>query len=1072
MPAIKRKAKKSPAKLSKRLVLNGWLLDLFEIDEAGTLLQDVGAALDMGNPGAEWLGADGVTLFHRRLTARAERKALPHTDLLRYDGNVVRHWLELTAQPERRNLALKHFQYAALLFTEIYLDRYFRNVGCLLNDLNMFSEKWNEYREPQDRTEPFTHDGLNKLAFWMATGSGKTLLMHINIKQYIHYLQITGQQHQLNRIILLTPNDGLSRQHLDEFAASGMDAQPFSKERRSIFTWAIDVIDIHKLAEESKEKTVAVDAFEGNNLVLVDEGHRGASSSETGAWMDRRHRLCDGGFSFEYSATFGQAITPSRSKALLQEYGRAILFDYSYRHFYTDGFGKDFHILNLQKDQDNEQLRLYMTGGLLAFLQQIYLYWENRNALEPYLIEKPLWVFVGSRVTASTGLKELSDIQQILEFLDDFVRDRDAAIQRINQIQSGNHALVDEQGRNIFANRLTPLLSGREPDQIYAEALNLIFNAPTGGTLHVERLQGADADGEIALSVGTYDAFGVINVGNASKVVRQAAQHGITVVETGEFKESLFRSINTRESAMNLLIGAKKFTEGWSSWRVSTIGLMNVGKSEGSEIIQLFGRGVRLRGINFSLKRSDFVRRDDGKEHPNYVKQLEILNVVGIRADYMQQFREFLEEEGLVTDTDTKKMTVNVINHLAEGGKFANIKLLTIRLNSSIDFRATGPRPVLEAEPHEQVKRNPVTLDWYPRIQAHRSAGLDLSNTDGMKTPKSLTFNHTAFFDFDMIWLTLQRFKTEKCFHNLAIPHDVPRALLERNDWYSLLIPASDLEFTDFERVRVWQEIAVALLKKYVNRFYRIRQTEYEMQHLRYEELRPDDGNFFEHYTFRMSSDEEDTRAALTELQGKVAKGSVHSVTRESFRAFVSDQHLYVPLVHLSNDTVRTTPVALNTGERAFVEALAEFVEKNASVLGGWDVYLLRNLSRGKGVGLFEAGGYYPDFILWVKQDVRQHIAFVDPKGLNYLDGLMDPKIGLAKSIKEHQKRLAAQEEFVELDAFIISETPLHLLRWANGVSETTLEEHHVLFPGDCGTKHIRRMFDLMGVLTEPAEAP
>lgn len=34
------------------------------------------------------------------------------------------------------------------------------------------------------------------------------------------------------------------------------------------------------------------------------------------------------------------------------------------------------------------------------------------------------------------------------------------------------------------------------------------------------------------------------------------------------------------------------------------MGLMNVGRTEGSEIIQLFGRGVRLKGHGSSLKRS------------------------------------------------------------------------------------------------------------------------------------------------------------------------------------------------------------------------------------------------------------------------------------------------------------------------------------------------------------------------------------------------------------------------------------------------------------------------------------
>jgi len=34
--------------------------------------------------------------------------------------------------------------------------------------------------------------------------------------------------------------------------------------------------------------------------------------------------------------------------------------------------------------------------------------------------------------------------------------------------------------------------------------------------------------------------------------------------------------------------------------------------------------------------------------------------------------------------------------------------------------------------------------------------------------------------------------------------------------WYRLLIPASELAFDSFEKVRVWQEIAQALLRKYV----------------------------------------------------------------------------------------------------------------------------------------------------------------------------------------------------------------------------------------------------------------
>ena len=1059
--------KKTGAKLSKRLVLNGWMLDLFGVADAIALLEDMATALDPGDPAAAWLGSDGVTLFHRRLTSHTERPALTHIDLLRYDENIVRHWRDLTIRPERRNMALKHFQYAALLFTEVYLDRYFEDADRLLSELNTFREQWNEVREQQDWAEEFARGDLNKLAFWMATGSGKTLLMHANIKQYLHYLGADGKRRELNRIILLTPNDGLSRQHLDEFAASGMYAQPFAKERRTLFASnAIEVIDIHKLAEQSKDKTVAVDAFEGNNLVLVDEGHRGASASEAGAWMDRRRRLCEGGFSFEYSATFGQAIKPGGSKALLQEYSRAILFDYSYRYFHADGFGKEFHVLNLEDDRDDEQRSLYLTGGLLAFLQQLYLYHTHRHELDPYLIDKPLWVFVGSRVTASTGNQELSDIQQIIDFLDDFLRNRDDAISRIENIRTGNNSLIDRSGQNIFLNRLTPLTAGRTSEEIYDEALRRIFNAPEGGALHLERLRGAHAEGEISLGVGSYDSFGVINVGDSSKVVRQAMSDGIIVTQTGEFKDSLFRSINYGESAINILIGAKKFTEGWSSWRVSTIGLMNVGKSEGSEIIQLFGRGVRLRGLDFSLRRSGFVCRGDGQPHPRYLRQLETLNVVGIHAQYMQQFREFLEEEGLPDETGFHEIKLDVINHLAEGGRFEGVRLLTIRLDSGVDFRTTGPRLVLEAEPHEQIIGHPVTLDWYPRIEAHSSANVDVNGGGtSEKLARPLTAAHTAFFNFNEIWIALQRFKAEKLLDNLVIPRGAARELLRCHDWYRLLIPSNELDFSDFDRVQVWQKIAIAALKKYVERYYHLRQAEYEMNHLHYGELQPDDGNFFEHYTLHVPSDQSDVRAAVGELQGRVAQGEICDLTMGSLQALAFDRHLYVPLVHLSGGTVKATPVALNAGERAFVEHLERFIDTHASDLGAREVYLLRNQSRGRGIGFFEAGGYYPDFILWVKENDRQHIAFVDPKGLNYLDGLTDPKIGLAKSIKEHEKRLGAHGKLVELDAFVVSETPFHQLRWAHGLTRETLEEHHVLFPESGSTNHIRRMFELMGEL-------
>jgi len=72
-----------------------------------------------------------------------------------------------------------------------------------LKELNKFSEENDKYS--------FDESDLTKLAYWMATGSGKTLVMHINFLQYHKY-----NKELLDNIILITPNQDMSKQHLDE----------------------------------------------------------------------------------------------------------------------------------------------------------------------------------------------------------------------------------------------------------------------------------------------------------------------------------------------------------------------------------------------------------------------------------------------------------------------------------------------------------------------------------------------------------------------------------------------------------------------------------------------------------------------------------------------------------------------------------------------------------------------------------------------------------------------------------------------------------------------------------------
>ena len=105
--------------------------------------------------------------------------------------------------------------------------------------------------------------------------------------------------------------------------------------------------------------------------------------------------------------------------------------------------------------------------------------------------------------------------------------------------------------------------------------------------------------------------FGVINIGDTTEFKRVVENDSpdIAIVDDA-LQGSLFDRINEPDSTVEVLVGSRKFIEGWNSWRVSNMGLLNIGQSEGSQIIQMFGRGVRLKGRDMSLKRSSALNEE------------------------------------------------------------------------------------------------------------------------------------------------------------------------------------------------------------------------------------------------------------------------------------------------------------------------------------------------------------------------------------------------------------------------------------------------------------------------------
>ena len=332
-------------------------------------------------------------------------------------------------------------------------------------------------------------------------------------------------------------------------------------------------------------------------------------------------------------------------------------------------------------------------------------------------------VFVGGSVTGQRQDREDTDLVLILKFLATFVTDRAETelrlkklLQRRDDLVVGGHRVFDR-----FFPYVEELFNPEKAADLFTDILKHVFNAPGGGQLHIVHLQGTE--GEIGLRVGENPWFGVVNVGDSKKLWDLCAERKGTdehyVVDELRFSGSLFEDIKKSGSGIRMLAGAKKFTEGWSSWRVSAMGLMNVGKKEGSEIIQLFGRGVRLKGYRFKLKRTgaidmfEFQDGDTPHAHPAHIELLEILNIFGIKSDYMKEFEEDLEEEGVGEDERREMIFLPTIA-LPEF-KRNELELNIIRPKAEMpDFKKSNRFQLASLE---GKLNNTVIADWYPRLQ-------------------------------------------------------------------------------------------------------------------------------------------------------------------------------------------------------------------------------------------------------------------------------------------------------------------------------------------------------------------
>ena len=197
-----------------------------------------------------------------------------------------------------------------------------------------------------DSKIPFAHF-INRMSFWMATGSGKTLII-VKLIELLGKL-IAKKELPARDILFLAHRDDLLDQfknHVEEFNSFNFDtkinlknlrdyesvkrenALPFAKNEITVFYYRSDLI-----SDEHKEKIVNFQNYDngGRWYILLDEAHKG--DKEDSKRQVLYSILSRNGFLFNFSATF----TDPRDFAICA-------FNFNLSRFVEEGYGKHIYV--------------------------------------------------------------------------------------------------------------------------------------------------------------------------------------------------------------------------------------------------------------------------------------------------------------------------------------------------------------------------------------------------------------------------------------------------------------------------------------------------------------------------------------------------------------------------------------------------------------------------------------------------------------------------------------------------------------------------------------------------------
>ncbi|WP_441699231.1 DEAD/DEAH box helicase family protein [Helicobacter pylori] len=455
---------------------------------------------------------------------------------------------------------------------------------------------------------------INRLAFYMATGSGKTIVI-IKLVELLNVAIRMGLIPKKN-IMFFSANENLIKQFEKEIEKYNR-GKDFSKQIDFKNLKSITHKDFHRAPKDSFIKQIALFYYRadlmsdeeskenllnykdywdnGENYVILDEAHKGNKSESKRQAIFSLLSLK--GFLFNFSATFTEESDLITS-----------VYNLSVGEWVKLGYGKESVLLkknNLNafkdlKDLNDREKEIALLKALLLLGMQ------KRYKIEGYFYDPLMLVFTHSvNVENSDAEIFFKTLARVIENDDgnDFLKAKEYLLEELKDPEFLFSANKDKDYKvKVFKEGLKSMdFKGLKEE---------VFYASNG---HIEVIINPKNNQEIAFKLNTSDkVFCLIKIGDITEWICEKLKSVKVVSKNLSFKEeSYFSQID--KSSINILVGSRTFETGWDSTRPSVILFLNIGLDDDAKklVKQSFGRGVRIESLKNQRQRLAYLDIDE-----------------------------------------------------------------------------------------------------------------------------------------------------------------------------------------------------------------------------------------------------------------------------------------------------------------------------------------------------------------------------------------------------------------------------------------------------------------------------